>query len=112
MYYLHLIMIIKNPTPTQIETIKKIVEDIFPDKEIRKSYMSILKNGLSGHRIEKFVIATGDGRNGKGLINDYMKCLLGDYYEILSLNLLTKPLKEGANTELRCLHNKRFIKSK
>ena len=101
----------KKPTPTQIETIKKIVEDIFPDKEIRKSYMSILKNGLSGHRIEKFVIATGDGRNGKGLINDYMKCLLGDYYEILSLNLLTKPLKEGANTELRCLHNKRFIKA-
>ncbi len=101
----------KKPTPTQNETIKKIVEDIFPDKEIRKSYMSILKNGLSGHRIEKFVIATGDGRNGKGLINDYMKCLLGDYYEILSLNLLTKPLKEGANTELRCLHNKRFIKA-
>lgn len=101
----------KKPTPTQNETIKKIVEDIFPDEEIRKSYMSILKNGLSGHRIEKFVIATGDGRNGKGLINDYMKCLLGDYYEILSLNLLTKPLKEGANTELRCLHNKRFIKA-
>jgi len=101
----------KEPTPTQIATIKKIVEDIFPDKEMRKSYMSILKNGLSGYRIEKFVIATGDGRNGKGLINDYMKCLLGDYYEILSLNLLTKPLKEGANTELRCLHNKRFIKA-
>jgi phage/plasmid-associated DNA primase len=99
------------PTPTQIATIKKIVEDIFPDKEMRKSYMSILKNGLSGHRIEKFIIATGDGRNGKGLINDYMKYLLGDYYEILSLNLLTKPLKEGANTELRCLHNKRFIKA-
>ena len=99
------------PTPTQIGTIKKIVEDIFPDKEMRKSYMSILKNGLSGHRIEKFIIATGDGRNGKGLINDYMKYLLGDYYEILSLNLLTKPLKEGANTELRCLHNKRFIKA-
>lgn len=101
----------KKPTPTQIDTIKKIVEDIFPDKEMRKSYMSILKNGLSGHRIEKFIIATGDGRNGKGLINDYMKYLLGDYYEILSLNLLTKPLKEGANTELRCLHNKRFIKA-
>lgn len=99
------------PTPTQIGTIKKIVEDIFPDEEMRKSYMSILKNGLSGHRIEKFIIATGDGRNGKGLINDYMKYLLGDYYEILSLNLLTKPLKEGANTELRCLHNKRFIKA-
>ena len=101
----------KKPTPSEIETIKKIVEDIFPDKEMRKSYMSILKNGLSGHRIEKFIIATGDGRNGKGLINDYMKYLLGDYYEILSLNLLTKPLKEGANTELRCLHNKRFIKA-
>jgi phage/plasmid-associated DNA primase len=101
----------KEPTPKQNETIKEIVEDIFPDEEIRKSYMSILKNGLSGYRIEKFVIATGDGRNGKGLINDYMKYLLGDYYEILSLNLLTKPLKEGANTELRCLHNKRFIKA-
>ena len=99
------------PTPEQINTIKTLFIDIFPNPEYRKAYISVLKSGMSGIRQEKFLCATGGGRNGKGVINDLFKFLLGDYYGILHLTLLTKELKGGANTELRGLHKKRFLKA-
>jgi hypothetical protein len=101
----------KEPTETQIDKIKQLFSDIFPNKEYRKCYISILKTGLLGKRIEKFIVATGGGRNGKGVLNDFYKFLLGDYYGILHLSLLTKEIKSGANTELRSIHRKRFLKA-
>lgn len=99
------------PTKEQIDKIHKIFCDIFPNEEFRKSYISVLKSGLSGVRIEKFIVATGGGRNGKGVLNDFYQNLLGDYYGILHLSLLTKEFKSGANTELRNIHKKRFLKA-
>jgi len=95
----------------QMKKVKQLFIDIFPNEEYRKCYISILKTGLLGKRIEKFVVATGGGRNGKGVLNDFYKYLLGDYYGILHLSLLTKEIKGGANTELRCIHKKRFLKA-
>jgi len=99
------------PTKTQIDTISSIFDDIFPNPEFKKSYISIIHSALFGVRIEKFIVATGVGRNGKGLLNDQFQYLLGDYYGILHLSLLTKEIKSGANTELRSIHKKRFLKA-
>ena len=83
------------PTKEQTDRIHKIFCDIFPNEDYRKAYISVLKSGLSGNRIEKFIVATGGGRNGKGVINDFYQYLLGDYYGILHLSLLTKEFKSG-----------------
>lgn len=99
------------PTKQQMDTVTKLFESVFPNPEYRKAYGSILKSGLSGTRVEKFVVATGGGRNGKGAVNDFFGYLLGQYYGILHLNLLTKEIKAGANTELRNVHKKRFLKA-
>ena len=99
------------PTDEQYNKIKQIFDDIFPNPEFKKAYLSVLKSCLTGIRLEKFIVATGGGRNGKGVINDFMKYLLGDYYGILHLQLLTKEIKAGANAELRNLHKKRMIKA-
>lgn len=99
------------PNQTQMDKISKVIDDIFPNEEYKKAYISILKSGLSGFRPEKFIVATGEGRNGKGFINDLFQYLLGDYYGILHLSLLTKEIKGGANTELRNIHKKRFLKA-
>ena len=99
----------KKPTEEQKNKIKELFESIFPDESIRKAYTSILRSGLTGIRHEYFIIATGGGRNGKGLINELMNYLLGDYSGTLHLSLLTKEIKSGANTELRSLHKKRLI---
>ncbi|NBO31788.1 MAG: hypothetical protein EBV05_09405 [Cyanobacteria bacterium WB6_1B_304] len=99
----------KEPTQEHKNKIKELFESIFPDKDVRKAYISILRSGLTGIRHEYFIIATGGGRNGKGLINELMNYLLGDYSGTLHLSLLTKEIKSGANTELRSLHKKRLI---
>ena len=98
------------PTQEQMETIHKIFVSIFPDEKIRKCYLSILRTGLSGFRLEKVVVANGNGRNGKGLINEMMGHLLGNYYYKLPVDVLTKDINlVGANPQLAQLDNKRFV---
>ena len=87
-------------------------ESIFPDPSLRRAYISILKSGLSGKRFEYFFVATGDGCNGKGLLNEHFIYLLdlNGYAVIGHLDLLTSRIKSGANTEARSLHKKRFVR--
>jgi phage/plasmid-associated DNA primase len=50
------------PTPEQIQTIKDIINNIFPDKEMQKTYISIMRSGLVGIRVDKFNVMSGGGR--------------------------------------------------
>ena len=98
------------PTEEQINTIHNIFVSIFPDPEIRNCYLSILKTGLSGYRLEKIIVANGSGRNGKGLINELTEYLCGDYYYKLPIDVLTKDINMiGANPQIANLNNKRFV---
>jgi len=98
------------PTEKQINTIHNLFVSIFPDPEIRKCYLSILRTGLSGYRLEKIVVANGNGRNGKGLINELFAFLCGEYYYKLPVDLLTKDINMvGANPQIANLNNKRFV---
>lgn len=98
----------EQPTQDQIDVVKQLIKKIFTNKEIRKCYMSILYNGCIGECPEKFIIANGGGRNGKGVLNDLMREALGDYaYKGHSSTLIDK-LKPGANPELANMNKKRF----
>lgn len=100
------------PTPQQRKVVNEIFISIFENPEIRKTYTSILRSGLSGVRQEKFFMATGCGRNGKGLINELMMDLCGsdkgNYGQKLNINVLIQPIKSGPNTEVNNLHHKRW----
>jgi len=69
----------------------------------------VLRNGLSGVRPERFIILTGEGRNGKGLLVEWLLFLLGDYGTPGALAVITEKQKPGANTELRGQHKKRAV---
>lgn len=97
------------PTLEQIQTIKDIINNIFPDEEMQKTYISIMRSGLVGIRVDKFNVMSGGGRNGKGVINDLLKELCGDYFHSLPIAILTKELKDH-DSSLRKLHNARIIK--
>jgi len=94
-----------------INLIKKLVESIFPEKDARECYMSILRSGMIGILYEKFILANGVGGNGKGLLNDLFASMLGEMYfykgNILSL---TETKKTGSSPELASMDKKRFIK--
>ena len=103
-----------DPTEAQLTTIEKLFIQIFPNPEIRKCYLSVLFMGMTGIQVEKFFLANGCGRNGKGLINDlYAKMLGGNYYYKLSADVLTSKsdLSKGANPQVANMDNKRFILS-
>ena len=99
----------REPTDEEMATVASLFKSTFPNETHRRSYESVLWSGLTGHRKEKFIIAQGEGRNGKGMLNEFMLSLLNDYGAVLHLGLLTQPIKVGPNTELRSLHKKRFV---
>ena len=100
------------PTKEQMQTVKSVFKSIFPDAEVGKCYLSMLRMCLSGEHPEKLFLANGGGRNGKGLINELMFKLLGAYAYKLSIEVLTKDVKKtGANPELANMHKKRMVLS-
>jgi len=99
------------PTDDEVKTISDIFDSVFPDDEMKKTYISILRTGLSGHRQEKLFMANGGGRNGKGLINELMMDTVGSYGHKLNISVLTEKIKSGANPEVNNLHHKRWVVS-
>ena len=86
-----------------------IINNIFPIENERELYLSILSTGLEGRCLEKFTIANGNGRNGKGLLHDLYLCGLGDYGLIANSAILFEPSKTGSNPEKNNIDKKRFV---
>ena len=61
-----------------INTMNDIIEKIMPIKEER-DLLEILSTGLEGRCLENFIIFNGNGRNGKGVIDDIVLKALGNY---------------------------------
>ena len=100
------------PTDDQLDVVAKVFNSIFPDPEVGKCYLSVLRLCLSGEHPEKLFIANGQGRNGKGLLNELAFKLLGQYAYKMSIEVLTKEVKKtGANPELANLHKMRMVVS-
>jgi phage/plasmid-associated DNA primase len=96
-------------TKEQINTVTKIINNIFPIQNERDLYLSILSTGLEGRCLEKFTIANGKGRNGKGLLHDLYLCALGNYGLIANSAILFETNKTGSNPERNNIDKKRFV---
>jgi phage/plasmid-associated DNA primase len=100
----------KNQQKKKKEDIKKLITEILGSKDNEDCYLSVLKSCCVGVREEKFVLANGAGRNGKGLISQLMALMLGkDYYYQGNCCTLTQQIKSGANPEIANMHKKRMV---
>ena len=97
------------PSQDEYDTINDIFQKAFPNLERRKCYLSIMYNSLIGGQKEKFCVANGTGGNSKGVINELLLRLLGDYGIEADTSVLTEKQKLGANPELAKLNKKRLI---
>lgn len=88
-----------------------LLDTIFPNKDNKNYYLECLSTGLTGYQIENLFIATGQGGNGKGVINSQMLKTTGNYGYKLSSSVLLNEIKEGANPQIANLHQKRFALS-
>ena len=103
------------PTQEQSATVKDIVSKIFHgNKEGEISYMSVLRNGLTGWCNEKFCILQSGGRSGKGLLNEKFSLMLneGEYGYAFKGAVATfcSPLPDGACPAVAMMGGKRFVK--
>tara|TARA_R110000737_G_C14617241_1_gene492201 strand:+ start:27 stop:2423 length:2397 start_codon:yes stop_codon:yes gene_type:complete len=96
-------------TKEQITKLDKLLDQIFPDFEIKKQYIHYLSTCLYGVAIEKFIIANGGGGNGKGVLNELIMAMLDNYGYVAPNNILLQPLKTGSNPEVANMNNKRLV---
>ena len=99
----------------KIKSLNDIFDNIFYNEDENKQlYFEILSTGMYGRSLEKFVLAFGAGRNGKGLINELMEYMLnnniisGYSYRAKAISFQTEST-QGASPEIANLHDKRFV---
>lgn len=85
-----------------------IIDSIFPDPEMKKTYLDIIINSFSGVVLQKFVVFNGSGSNGKGMLDNCFKILHGHYYYKGACSDLCQPMKGGSNPSLANCDKKRF----
>jgi phage/plasmid-associated DNA primase len=95
--------------PTKLKDLTDLLKKILPDPKVLQLVLEILSCGFTGQAIEKFVVFNGGGGNGKGLLDEFVKLVFGEYcYIYAPVCLLTEKDKTGPNPEKVKLHNKRI----
>ena len=97
------------PTDDEIIFVNNLIIQIMPIKEERETFLDILASGIDGRCPEKFIIFNGGGGNGKGVIDDFLLKMMGNYGMIGNNNLLFENTKMGSNPEKANMHKKRYI---
>ena len=97
------------PDIKECEDFVLVLNKIFPDKEVRDCYISILSTGLVGIVIEKLIVANGSGGNGKSLLNELMLSVLGNYGYTAPNSVLINEMRVGSNPEIANMNKKRLI---
>ena len=99
----------REPTDDELKTVNDLIISIMPIKDERDTFLQILSTSLEGRCLEKFIIFNGSGGNGKGLINDLLLNMLGNYGMIGNNSILFENNKTGSNPEKANIHKKRYV---
>lgn len=91
------------------EELFTIIDQIFPNKDVRDFYLECLSTGLFGQQVEHLFVTTGAGGNGKSLLNSFAMATVGTYGYKLPSSALLSEIKQGANPQMANLHKKRFV---
>ena len=86
----------------------EIINSVFPDSEMKKTYLDIIINSFNGVVLQKFIVFNGSGSNGKGMLDNCFKHLHNDYYYKGACSDLCMPNKGGSNPSLANCDKKRF----
>lgn len=97
------------PDKKCIDKMHFLLQRIFPLEDERQLFLQILASGLEGRACERLILYDGNGRNGKGLINDIYLRGLGSYGFIANSAILFEKNKTGSNPEKNNLHKKRYV---
>ena len=89
------------PLESEKAKVKEFIRKIFPSNHVLNYILKALSTCLTGHNhYEFFHIFTGSGANGKSLLMDLCKIVLGDYFRTLSVSYLTHDNDRKKDTPL------------
>lgn len=91
------------------EYLDDVLDEIFPDKKIRKFFIRSCASLLEGRNKEKYVyIWWGKGNNGKSMIERLLASALGDYATVAATSLVTgkRSNADSANPQLSTLEGR------
>ena len=100
------------------ELLTTLINQILPDEETRQCWFSVICTALEGRTLERFTIFNGEGRNGKGLLDEILLRSLGwvtdggdeGYAATLSPAVLCAPIiNNGPNPEIAKLNKMRLV---
>jgi len=94
---------------TKLIQMDKLLSTIFPVKEEKDYFCRVLSTAMCGIQIEKLFILNGNGRNGKGVIDELTMKMLGNYGLDANISIITDKRKGGANVEMSELNKKRLL---
>jgi len=98
-----------NYDKNKVKIIEKLLESIIPNQVIKDYWLTLIATCLTGINIQKFIVASGTGGNGKSLFHEFLLSMLGNYGTTLKNNILTKNINDGATPEIAGLHNMRGV---
>lgn len=96
------------------QEIKKFLWSLFENDEMVQFEIDKLTYALHGNKkLEKFIIETGEGRNGKGTKSKLIQLIFGNYYVSIPISTFTKPndKKDAPNPALVSCRGKRYIEA-
>tara|TARA_R100000951_G_scaffold116549_1_gene128938 strand:- start:5754 stop:8258 length:2505 start_codon:yes stop_codon:yes gene_type:complete len=70
----------EEPTEEMVAELGELEDTIFPIEELKTYYRSVMFSCLVGQNPEVFILANGNGGNGKGVWHELMTKAVGDYF--------------------------------
>ena len=99
----------ENSSEEDKEKLLFILNDIFPIEEEKEYYLYILSSMMIGRTLDKFIVANGEGGNGKSVLHELILEMLKNYGYVLSNDVLITPMKGGPNPQVANLMYKRGV---
>jgi hypothetical protein len=95
---------------TRVERVRELVTSILPITPVRDYYLAFESTGLSGNKVQRVLISTGCGGNGKSLLRELKNGVVGDYGMKIPTDLLCAPIKGCvANPVIANMNGKRSL---
>jgi hypothetical protein len=95
---------------SKIERISTLVNSILPIEAVRDYYLTYESTGLSGNKVQRILISTGGGGNGKSILRELKNMVLGDYGTKIPNDVLCSPINGmGPNPVIANMSGKRSL---
>lgn len=86
----------RETTEAEEAEVWRLIEQIMPKEEERKCLLKILSSCLHGQLLEKLIVMTGSGRNGKDTLCNLLEEAIGEDYCATANNSMLTRQSEGA----------------